>query len=131
MAVLRQHDVIVTFLTTERRIRIHRDMNNDGATDAGEDVRVVELPETIGFGQAAAPNLASGPGPVTFAELDDGPTLVFHRNGSASESGAAYLRPVEGSMSLDVEAVRGLTVERSTAQIRCFSYRTGSWESAC
>ena len=26
---------------------------------------------------------------------------------------------------------RALTVERSTGEVRCFSYRTGAWEAEC
>jgi hypothetical protein len=38
---------------------------------------------------------------------------------------------MEGSMSLDVEAVRAIAVERSTGVVRCFSYRTTDWEGSC
>lgn len=131
LAVLRQHDVLVTFLTDTRRLRLHQDLDNDGAIDSGEDVRVVELPETMGFGQGSAPAIGSAVGPVSFHADSAGPTLAFHRNGSASESGTAYVRPLEGSMSLDAQSVRAITVERATGEVRCFSYRTSAWEASC
>jgi prepilin-type N-terminal cleavage/methylation domain-containing protein len=131
LAMLRQHDIVVTFQTNERRLRLLQDRNNNGDADAGEDVRVVQLPETMGFGRGSAPQFGTGSAAVTFRIKDGAPTLIFHRNGSASESGQAYLKPLEGSMSFDAEAVRAVSVERSTGVVRCFSYRTAAWEGAC
>jgi prepilin-type N-terminal cleavage/methylation domain-containing protein len=131
LAVLRQHDVIVTFLVDERRILVHRDSDNDGAIDTDEDSRVILLPETVGFSRGQAPPIDGVGNDISFAVSGAGPQLVFHRNGSASASGTAYVRPVEGPMSLDVEASRAVSVERATGQVRCFTYRTRSWESSC
>lgn len=131
LAVLRQHDVVVTFLLDERRIQIHRDADNDGIVDGGEDARIIELPETVGFSRGPAPPIDGVGDDVSFAAGVAGPVLTFHRNGSASESGTAYLRPLEGSLAGNAQAVRALSVERATGQVRCYSYRTGSWESTC
>lgn len=133
LAVLRQHDVIVTFVLDERSLRVHRDGDNDGVVDTGEDVRLLQLPETVGFGLGSTPAIGADPSTAT-ATFDDegaGPRLVFHRNGSASEAGRIYLRPLEGSQSTDAAGARALTVERSTGEVRCFSYRTGAWEAEC
>jgi prepilin-type N-terminal cleavage/methylation domain-containing protein len=131
LAVLRQHDVIVTFLVSERRISVHRDADNDGTLNAGEQTTVIDLPETVGFSRGNAPPIAGAVDDVTFAMDGSDPRLVFHRNGSASESGTAYLRPVEGSMSLDTESSRAVSIERATGLVRCFSYRTGTWVTSC
>ena len=131
LAVLRQHDVVIRFLLGDRQLKVHQDGNNNGVEDDGEDWRVVELPETMGFGSGAVPALPQGSGPVTFKVLAGNPTLVFHRNGSASATGAVYLRPLEGSLSSAPTAVRAVTVERATGEVRCLSYRTGSWEGSC
>ena len=131
LAVLRQHDMIITFRVNERLLRIHRDVDNDGVVDTGEDMRVVELPETIGFARGSSAPIDGASDDVSFTDTGAGPALVFHRNGSASEAGAAYLRPMEGSLAHDSEATRAITVERATGQVRCFTYRTGSWEASC
>lgn len=131
MAVLRQHDMLVRFLLSERTIRIHRDSNNNGLEDDGEEVRVQELPETIGFGSGSVPLLPEGSGPVSFPVRGGSPTLVFHRNGSANATGVVYLRPMEGSLAQSSQGVRALTVERATGEVRCLSYGTGSWEGSC
>ena len=131
LAVLRQHDVQVTFHVDDRTFEILQDANNNGEADEGEDVRLRQLPETVGFSAGTAPALPEGEGPVTFTAAEGDPFVTFHRNGSASDAGAIYLRPLEGSLSFDDEGVRAVTVERATGGIRCFSYRTGSWEGTC
>jgi prepilin-type N-terminal cleavage/methylation domain-containing protein len=133
LAVLRQHDVVVTFLLDENALRLHRDGDNDGVVDAGEEVRLLQFPENVGFGLGSTPAIGADPATATATFDDDGsgPRLVFHRDGSASEAGRIYLRPLEGSRSTDASGARALTVERSTGEVRCFSYRTGSWEAEC
>ncbi len=131
LAVLKQHDVILTFDVPGRSYSILQDANNSGTQDTGESYRVVALEETIGYDRGSPPALPEGAGPITFASAQGDPILTFHRNGSASTSGAIYLRPVEGSLAASSESVRALTIERSTGQVRCYSYRTGSWEESC
>ena len=131
LAVMKQHDVVVTFEVENRRVRVLQDQDNDGIADSGENQQVIDLPETIGFGRGSAPALPQGPGPVSFRDNGADPTVTFHRNGSASESGVAYLHPYQGSLSGDTEGVRALTIERATGEVRCHSYRTGSWEASC
>jgi prepilin-type N-terminal cleavage/methylation domain-containing protein len=131
LAVLRQHDLVVTFELDDHRIRLHKDGDNDGIEDPGEEVSVQALPETVGFGLGTAPALPHGAGPVSFASGSGDPRLTFHRNGSASDSGVVYVRPEYGSMAANAEAVRALTVERATGEVRCYSYRTGSWVPSC
>jgi Tfp pilus assembly protein FimT len=131
LAVMRQHDIVATFEVTENKVRVLQDQNNNGVADPGESWSVIELPETISFGMGGAPALPEGPGPVSFRDNSDGPTVTFHRNGSASETGAAYVYPARGSLSDGTEGVRALTIERATGEIRCYSYRSGSWEAAC
>ncbi|MDT8368568.1 MAG: prepilin-type N-terminal cleavage/methylation domain-containing protein [Longimicrobiales bacterium] len=131
-AVLRQHDMIVQFLEDERFIGIHSDADNDGDVDPGEDTRVVDLPETMGFGNAGAPELPAdfAIGPLVPVGASN-PHVTFHRSGSASAAGALYLSPVDGKHRADSRSARALTVERSTGAVRCYSYASGAWEPAC
>lgn len=131
LAVLRQHDVVVRFPSDGRSLRIHQDRDNDGNVDDGEDLRTVSLPETIGFDRGEADPLQGTSTGVSFASSDGEARLTFHRNGSASEEGVAYLRPTRGSMSEDVEAIRAVTVIRATGSVACYSYQTRSWEVGC
>lgn len=131
LAVLKQHDIHVTFMVDERRVRLHEDSNNDGDIDTGENWRIIDLPETIAFSIGSAPRLREGNPPISFDTGNGDPVLTFHRNGSASKSGVVYLRPVQGDMAASPEAVRALTVERATGEVACHSYRTGAWEFSC
>ncbi len=131
LAVLKQHDVVVTFVLADDKVVLLQDTNNDGRQEPGEVISTLELPETMGFGSGTAPERREGAGPISFASGNGDPTLIFHRNGSASASGVIYLHPVEGSLSGSPEGVRALTVVRATGEVRCYSYRTGSWEASC
>lgn len=131
LAVLRQHDLVVTFGAADHVITVHSDEDNDGVRDAGEDVRIQQLPENMRFGGEGVPALPRGGSPVNFASGGKDTTLTFHRNGSASASGVVYVRPLSGSMSGEPGAVRALSVERATGEVRCYSYRTGTWEPTC
>jgi prepilin-type N-terminal cleavage/methylation domain-containing protein len=130
-AVLRQHDVVLTFERSNDRIRVHLDLDNDGDVDGDEATRVIELPETMGFKNTGAAAISGGTPPITFATGSEDPTLTFHRNGSASDEGAVYLGPVRGRRSSTPTASRAVTIERATGVVRCYSYRNGSWEEAC
>jgi len=131
LAVLSQHDLVVTFGTADNVMRLHSDKDNDGVVDAGEDFRIQQLPENMGFGGSGAPALPRSGSPVNFASGGQDTILTFHRNGSASRSGILYLQPLRGSMASDPGAVRALSVERATGEVRCYSYRTGAWEPSC
>lgn len=131
LAVMQQHDIVVTFDVPHHEVRILQDANDNGIADPGEASRVLDLPETIGFGTGGAPALTEGAGPVSFHDSGHGPAVTFHRNGSASETGAVYIYPYEGSLSGGTEGVRALTVERATGEVRCYSYRTGEWKGSC
>ncbi len=131
LAVLRQHDVVVHLSIDDQWIRVHRDLDNDGVEDDGEDSRVVQLPETIGFANAGAPILPGGLGSTPIGDGDGDPVVTFHRSGSASTSGVVYLSPIRGSHAQDKTSVRALSLERATGVVRCYSYRTGAWEATC
>lgn len=126
-AVLRQHDVILSFEMDTGRLRVTMDVNNSRQADTGERVSSYPLEEGVAFGLGGAPGLSWGTNPVTFPEVAGEPTLTFHRNGSASSFGAIYLTSTRGL----VEHARAIEVERATGEVRCHSYRTGSWELTC
>lgn len=130
-AVLRQHDVVMTFDLDADVIQVHHDADNDGVVDTGEDTRLVDMPETIGFANSGAPDLSQGAGPITWASGSGDPTLTFYRNGSASSEGAVYLSPVRGRKASTATSARAVSIERATGVVRCWTYRNGSWEEAC
>lgn len=130
-AVLRQHDVVMTFDVDGDVIQVHHDEDNDGVVDSGEDTRVIDMPETIGFANSGADKLPQGDAPISWASGTGDPALTFYRNGSASSEGAVYLSPVRGRKASISTSARAVTVERATGVVRCWSYGTGLWVEAC
>ena len=128
LAVLRGHDVNVSFDETGQRLVIHQDRNNDGVTDTGEATQTEALHEGTQFGVVGAVLYGMGPD-ITFkaGALGDA-TLVFHRNGSASEEGAIHItsRPKGGAVY-----DRAVCITRATGLTKCFSRRSGSWQEGC
>ena len=99
-AVLRQHDIVVAFDTAQGTVRIHSDSDNDGMVGSDEPLRLVEIGDGMRFGRMSAAARPFGERAVSFTqEQDDLPALTFHRNGSASQVGIAYLTPGNGTAS--------------------------------
>jgi prepilin-type N-terminal cleavage/methylation domain-containing protein len=130
-AVLRGHDMVVSFDETNRWLMIHVDANNDGLIQSGENRKVVELGEGVSFGLQAAPQIRNGTVPFDFQARRGGqPIMTFHRNGSASEMGILYLTSLGGGGSR-AENARAVEVIRSTGRVKCWSYKTGEWKETC
>lgn len=134
LAVLNQHDISIIFDASANAIRVHQDENNDGLVNGGESVRWVEMEDGVTFGRTGAPGfLPTSASPVSFTGKVSGlPALTFRRNGSASEYGGFYITAGGGPAGgLGAEYVRGIEVERSTGQVTCMTYASGSWEVGC
>jgi prepilin-type N-terminal cleavage/methylation domain-containing protein len=133
LAITEQHDVIVQFDTTNQRMRIHEDANNNGVIDPGEHVRAVPLGEAIVFGRGAAPAMPGmGPGPVTFTKLVGGlPALVFHRDGSASEAAGLYLTSQRAATTgTRPQDARAIQLDRGTGRASWYRYGPPAWQRA-
>jgi len=135
LAVLRGHNVAVGLDDPGNRLRVHLDQNNDGVIQPGESVRWVTLTEGVRFGLGGAEPRAGAAGVSLFSFnriQGDLPTLLFHRNGSASEEGVLYLTSgrsrVSGAFPKETRAVE---VDRATGRVRCFSFATGTWTERC
>ncbi|MBX3132239.1 MAG: prepilin-type N-terminal cleavage/methylation domain-containing protein [Gemmatimonadaceae bacterium] len=129
-ALTQQHDVIVTFDTTARHVRVHEDRNNNGSIDVGEHTRVVPLGESVVFGIGNAPPRGSLTSAITFTRVVNGSAaVVFRRDGSASEAGGVYLtssRAMTPGGNFPQHS-RLVVVERSTGRASAYSYAIGSW----
>lgn len=133
MAVLKGHDVVLAFDQTNRRIRIHSDLDNDRQLDANEDVRMFELPEDVAFGKGSAPAIGAFTGPLNLSQSQTGlPTMTFHRNGSTSQQVRFYLTSRRAAINGGFpEDARSVAVARSTGTISCQSYASSSWRDGC
>ena len=133
MAVLKGHDVILAFDQTNRRIRIHSDVDNDRQLDTGEDVRMYELPEDVAFGKGSAPSIGSFTQALNLTQSQGGlPSMTFHRNGSTSQQVRFYITSRRAAINGGFpEDARSVGVARSTGTITCQSYASSSWRDGC
>jgi prepilin-type N-terminal cleavage/methylation domain-containing protein len=130
-AIAKQHNVIVMFDTAGNRVRIVWDANNNGAFDAGEHSRVVDLGERVQFGLGTAPAMAFGNSAIDFTQTESTtslPEVTFYRNGSASEAGGAYLtsRRSIGDPKY-VSDNRAMRIERATGRAEWWHYDGTTW----
>jgi prepilin-type N-terminal cleavage/methylation domain-containing protein len=119
-AVSLQSDVRVTVLDN-RRLRIHEDLDNDGAIDGGERVTYSPLEYNFVIGKGSASNVPSPADPTDLATV----TLVFRRDGTASRSGTYYIR--SGLPDADCKYCRAIAVARATGRTVWYSRATGAW----
>lgn len=133
-SLTRQHDIILTFDSFTRSMRLTWDVDNDGEIDAGERSRAVPLDTRIAFGRGAAPARAMGTNPINFNRVVNGlPALIFHRNGSASGVGGFYLtttRALAGAAagsSKHANDTRAVEIVRATGRTEWYRYDGSSW----
>jgi Tfp pilus assembly protein FimT len=129
-AVARQHDVLVTFDAPGSRVVLDFDANNNGLQDPGERRRVVEVERQVVFARAGAPARAFGPAPISFANGPSGlPELVYHRNGSASQSGGLYVTSAKASAgaSRRIADTRAVEIVRATGRTEWWRYDGSAW----
>lgn len=119
LAVLRQHDVIVSFDVTEKALFVHEDADNDGVRDDGERRIRYSLEKGISYTRGAAPAYGGfSSGGVTFTDS----RITFRRNGSTSEEGAIYVG--RGS---DDERPKAVIVRRATGYTEILKYDGSDW----
>ena len=127
-AVAGQHDVVVAFEQTQRRVRVHHDRDNDGVMDAGEPVRWTPLPELVVFGRTAPALAQLGNGAISFTRVQAGaPAVTFNRAGSASQEGGVYLTTA-ATTNPAATTNRAVVVDRATARVVTFRYGGSGWE---
>jgi prepilin-type N-terminal cleavage/methylation domain-containing protein len=129
LAIKRQHNVVVAFDESRGLIRIHEDADNDGAMDAGEAVRWVELGDELAFGRAGAAARPMGEDAVNYTKTRAGlPAVTFHRNGSVSEEGGFYITSRRAlATQLHPGDTHAVEIERSTGRVTWFRYEGSSW----
>lgn len=118
VAVLKQHDVVVTLDVGQRRIIVHEDANNNGTVEDGERVRSEVLDGNAEFLLEGVPPYGEfSSGPVTFSNQ----TVTFLRNGSASQEGAVYISEPS------IAKARVVVVRRATGYTELLRFNGESW----
>lgn len=131
LAVTRQFDVIVSFDSTNRRMRIVEDRNNNYAIDAGERVTYVPLDEGVTFATPTAGGItgtatASVDG-TNLQSISGLPSVVFLRSGSASSYVEVYLT---ANGNDGVNEWRGVQVTQATGRTVWYRWITNLWSKA-
>jgi prepilin-type N-terminal cleavage/methylation domain-containing protein len=129
-AITKQHDIILTFDAPQRTVRIIWDRDSDGAIDNGERIRAIPLEGRIGFGLGGAPPRAFGANPINFdREIAGRPTLIFHRNGSASGIGGFYLTTSRAmAASGHATDTRAVEIVRATGRTEWHRWTGSAWK---
>jgi prepilin-type N-terminal cleavage/methylation domain-containing protein len=128
LAVSLQHDVRVAFDSTNSRLRVHEDLDNDNVMDPGERVTYTPLDNGVVFGRGPAPAFTFGANTFSFIGRQTGlPLLVFRRDGSASENGGFYLNATKSVAQGNPSKARAGEIIRSSGRITWYSYGSFAW----
>ena len=126
-SVQRQHDIMVSFDTTGRRIRYVEDVNNNGVVDVGERVLWKPLENQTKF--AAPATLIAGSytaASVVGARLrsvDGYPTVIARRGGSLSSDLQVFVTTLRGAR----DDFRAIAVTQPTGRVESYTYAGGTW----
>lgn len=128
LAVTRKYDVVVSFDVINRRLRILEDGNNNDVVDKGERVTYAAFENGVHF--KTPPAGLSGPvaGAVVGSNIktvDGMPTIVFHRDGTASSDLEVYLVSSK-EMANDWRAIQ---VVQSTGRTDWYRYLNNLWKA--
>jgi len=128
-AIVRQSDVMVSFDTTGRRIRVVYDANDNHQLDAGEAVRWTQLQDGARFilppagVQLAATSSVVG---NSIATRDNFPTVYYHRDGAVSSELELYV----SSNRINTSDMRALHVRQATGRVQAYRYNGSTWIGA-
>jgi prepilin-type N-terminal cleavage/methylation domain-containing protein len=126
-AIVRQADVMVSFDTAGRRIRLVYDANDNHRADAGETVRWAPLEEATRFivppvgVQLTATAAVVG---SRIADRDGYPTVYYHRDGAVSSELEIYVSSYRSNES----DVRALHVRQATGRVQSYRYDGSTWK---
>jgi prepilin-type N-terminal cleavage/methylation domain-containing protein len=128
-AIVKQHDVVVSFDAGGRRLRTFDDPNNNQRLDDGEHVTwrpledgVLLLVPSRGINGMVS-KAVNGPG---VRVVDGMPSVVFRSNGAASTDLEIYLA---GGRKTDKE-FRAVTLVQATGRTQWYRRSSGNWKEA-
>lgn len=114
-ALIRQHDIWVTFDTATGVIRLAENRNNNATIEADERISRTRLQEDA-FLHVPAKRVDGATGAAslvgTMSKVDNMPTIIMRRDGSASTDFEVYFRVIKGKR----EHWRAVTVARATGR---------------
>ncbi len=129
LAITLQHDVRVAFDSTNRRLRIHEDENNNGLMDGAERIISIPLEDGVTLGRASAPASSFGSATVNLTQTQSGlPVLVFRRDGTASENGGFYITTKKSAVQNNPYRSRAGQIIRGSGRVIWQRYTPSGWQ---
>ena len=127
-AISFQHDMRVAFDAAGGRLRVHEDADNDGVIDNGERVTYADLGDGIVLGRGAAGAMPWGGASINFTRTQGALLcVIFHRDGSASETGGFYINTAKAVAAGSSRDARAIEVTRSTGRVLWYTYNGAAW----
>jgi prepilin-type N-terminal cleavage/methylation domain-containing protein len=130
-AIVRQHDMIVSFDTLKDRVRMVYDVNNDGVIGSTERVTYRGLDVGVLF---ADPTIRGVNGTTITTAVTGGaiqnngglPTITFHRDGSLSSDAEIYVSIAARGPKMH----RAIVITQSTGKEEWYRYNpsTTTWQ---
>lgn len=126
-AILRQYDVIVSFDSSRKRMRVFEDADNDHALDPTELVTYRSLETGAGFARpSTGVDGAMAMGFIASSSVVAGlPSVVFHRDGSTNDAVVIYM----SDAAPGAKTFRAVGVTRSTGRVQWYRGDGSRWKA--
>ncbi|MDQ2890360.1 MAG: prepilin-type N-terminal cleavage/methylation domain-containing protein [Gemmatimonadota bacterium] len=128
-AIVRQTEVMVSFDTANKRVRIVYDVNNNHQYDVGEEIhwRPLEPGDRFVIPPVGVQMTASAPiVGNALATRDNFPTIFYHRDGAVSSELELYLTSNRASL----DDIRALHMRQATGRVQTYRYNGSTWIGA-
>jgi len=134
-AISQNTSYIIKF-TSSTTYTIHKDDDDDGVQDIGEDVQTVTLEAGTKLGaNAGLTNVDNNPLNTSGLHFGGDNALAFDSRGECSESGSVYLIPTDDlSAPIRNDRARAVSVLQATGRVKLWRYynvnvaNPGPWE---
>ncbi len=125
-AIVRQTEVMVSFDTANKRLRIVYDVNNNHQYDAGEEIhwRPLEPSDRFVIPPSGVQMVATAP--IVGSALstrDNFPTIFYHRDGAVSSEVELYITSNRAAN----DDIRALHLRQATGRVQVYRYSGSTW----
>ena len=128
-AIVRQTEVMVSFDTTNKRIRIVYDVNNNHQYDPGEEIHWRPLEPTTRFAVPTTGVQMTASASVVgnaLATRDNFPTIFYHRDGAVSSEVELYITSKRSAP----DDMRALHMRQATGRVQVYRFNGSTWIGA-